>query len=285
MVLPDERLCALELSRRPGVGGAAFRALIAQHATPSAALAGWRPPERAARKAPTEGGLADARRWIEQGGHLLYLGGPGYPETLLALGEPPPVLFVAGDAGALVAPLVAVVGGRDASPDALAAARSLGRSCAEAGWSVVSGGARGIDGAALAGALEAGGQGVVVLGSGVDVVYPPEHERLFWQCQRRGALVSELLPGAPPRQSFFVTRNRIIAALGRAAVLVWGRPDSGALVTLRWARKLTRPCAALDWQRDDASARVIAQGATRLASITDAARWIGPAPLATQRPA
>lgn len=272
----DEALCALALSRLPGVGAASFRALIERHGAPSRALDAWRPPGRGARrpKAATLAGLDRGRRWVEGGGALLYLGGPGYPQKLLALGEPPPVLFVRGQPSALALPAVAVVGGRDADAEARAVAGEVAAHAAGLGLAVVSGGARGIDGAAHQGALAAGGASVVVLGCGVDVDYPPEHAGLFAGCERRGAVVSELLPGAPPARSFFVTRNRIVAALSLGVLLVRGRSDSGALVTAAWAQKLGRPAAAVRWSGGDASGVAIARGATPLAGREEARAWV-----------
>ncbi|MDW8252203.1 MAG: DNA-processing protein DprA [Myxococcales bacterium] len=142
----------------------------------------------------------------------------------------------------------------------------------------MSGGARGVDGAALAGALDKGGKVVVVLGCGVDVVYPPEHRRLLRRCKEQGALVSELLPGTSPRRSFFVTRNRILAALADATVLLWGEARSGALTTMRWGIRLGRPCAALEQaggEVSEASRMVQRQGAWVLAGVESLEKWLG----------
>ena len=274
-IAPDsvQALAALELSRRPGIGAATFRAALERHGTPAAALAAWEPPAHARRKSPTREGLERGRCWVEQGETLLWFGGPRYPETLWSLGEPPPVLFVAGEARALSGRLVAVVGGREDDAAALAAARGVGQQCAERGLTVVSGAARGVDAAAMSGALDAGGHAVAVLGCGVDVVYPPEHGALLQRCAAAGAVVSELLPGTPPARSFFVTRNRIVAALGRASLLVWGRPGSGALVTLEWARRLDRPAAAVSWPEPGAHDEARARGAIVIA-LEEVSRWL-----------
>lgn len=240
-----DEIAALRLSRLPGVGAARFRSLLALHPSPSDALAAYLPPPSSTPKDPTLDGLQRALDWLLLGGSLLYASGPRYPARLLDLGEPPPVIFCHGDVGALVRPAITVVGGRGANEEVQAAAQRVGARCAALGLGVVSGGARGVDAAALEGCLEAGGQGVVVLGSGVDVSYPPEHEGLFRRCAAQGVVLSELLPGTAPRRSFFVTRNRILAALGGASLLLWGEAGSGALVTVRWARRLGRAAAAL----------------------------------------
>ena len=259
------------------MGAASFLALLRLHGAPSAALAAHAAP-LSHRKSSTSEGLEGARHWLDAGGLLLHPGAGAYPERLLDLREPPPVLFVDGDPAALALPAVALVGGRHAGSGALAAAREAGRLCATRRLVVVSGGARGIDAAALEGALDAGGAAIVVLGCGIDVVYPPEHGELFRRCAARGALVSELLPGAPPRGSFFVTRNRILAALADATVLLWGDATSGALTTTRWALRLGRRCAAPEQaggEVSEASGVARRQGATILTGVEELDVWLG----------
>jgi len=154
----------------------------------------------------------------------------GYPPRLRNLPDPPPFLYVkgelpTGDASA------AVVGSRRASPYGLHVAGGLGRDLAAAGVTVVSGLARGIDAAAHRGALSDGGRTVGVLGSGIDVAYPRENRRLFDQTAGQGALVTEYPFGAPPRARHFPMRNRLIAALSSAVVVVEAARDSGSLIT------------------------------------------------------
>ncbi len=164
-----------------------------------------------------------------------------YPELLRQIVDPPLVLWVKGDPAALGAPAVAIVGARAATPAGLSVARRLGQDLASAGLVVVSGLARGADGAAHSGALDAGGRTVAVLGCGADVVYPPEHAELARHIAARGAIVSELWPGAPPLAHHFPLRNRIISGLVRAVVVVEASEKSGSLITAR---------AALDQGRD-----------------------------------
>ena len=161
---------------------------------------------------------------------------PLYPELLAEIHDPPPVLYVRGDLGAAASPAVAVVGSRRASPYGLAVARVLARDLAAAGVTVVSGLARGIDAAAHGGALAAtSGQAVAVLGSGLDVIYPPEHRRLAAAVVARGALVSEFPPGTPPLARNFPRRNRVISGLARGVVVVEAAAGSGSLITARLA--------------------------------------------------
>lgn len=155
---------------------------------------------------------------------------PGFPTLLRAIADPPPVLYVRGTLDEAAS--VAVVGSRRATPYGLAAAERLAFDLARGGVTIVSGLARGIDGAAHKAALDAGGRTVAVLGCGVDMTYPPEHRRLADAVARQGALVSEFPPGTPPLPGHFPRRNRLISGLALGVVVVEGVADSGALVTV-----------------------------------------------------
>jgi len=143
------------------------------------------------------------------------------------------------------APAIGVVGSRDATPASLAVARKLGTELAEAGLVVVSGLARGIDGASHAGALAGAGRTVAVMGSGLDVVYPFKHRALAEQVSQSGALVSELPPWVGPRAWHFPLRNRIISGLSRAVVVVEASEKSGSLITARLALEQGRDVLAV----------------------------------------
>lgn len=156
-----------------------------------------------------------------------------YPAPLATVVDPPPVLWGVGSMAALESPAVAIVGSRSASAYALEVADRLGCELGERGVVVVSGLARGVDSAAHRGALRAGGLTVAVLGSGVDVVYPPEHRSLGQMIGRQGMLLSELPPGVPPRRQHFPARNRIISGLAEAVVIVEASERSGSLITAR----------------------------------------------------
>jgi DNA processing protein len=174
---------------------------------------------------------------------------PAYPRALLDIPDPPAVMHVAGDAGRArelwSAPAVALVGARRASPYGLEVARSLGRGLAAAGVTVVSGMALGIDCAAHEGALEGGGATLAVLGGGADVTYPASKRRVHRRLLADGAALSELPPGVRPRRWCFPARNRVIAALTAATVVVEAAERSGALITARMARELGRDVAAI----------------------------------------
>jgi DNA processing protein len=169
----------------------------------------------------------------------------GYPAWLWEIPDPPVVLWVRGDAAALSAPLVAVVGSRQATPAGLMVATRLARQLAEAGVGVVSGLARGIDGAAHEGALDGKGTTVAVLGCGADIVYPPGHGALAGRVAAAGAIVSEFSPGAPPLPRHFPLRNRIISGLSRAVVVVEASERSGSLITARQALEQGRDVLAV----------------------------------------
>jgi DNA processing protein len=155
------------------------------------------------------------------------------PPLLRAIYDPPPRVFVRGaaDDAALTRPAVAVVGARACSPYGAQVARRLARDLAAAGLVVVSGLARGIDGEAHRGALEAGGLTVAVLGCGIDRDYPAAHASLASKVRERGLVVSEYEPGVEPAPWRFPARNRIIAGLCAATVVVEARERSGALIT------------------------------------------------------
>lgn len=168
-----------------------------------------------------------------------------YPALLLAVPTAPATLHVRGaliDGDTLA---VAVVGSRRATPYGLAAAETLAADLAARGVTIVSGLARGIDTAAHRGALRVGGRTIAVLGSGVDVVYPPENARLADEIAASGALVSQFAPGTPPLPHHFPTRNAVIAGLSLAVVVVEAAERSGSLITARLAAELGREVLAM----------------------------------------
>ena len=172
-----------------------------------------------------------------------------YPEQLRSLPDAPAVLHVYGDPGRfeqlVTGASVAVVGARRATPYGLAQARRIGRGVAAAGVCVVSGMALGVDSAAHAGALEAGGPTLAVLAGGPERPYPPSRRQLHEALAARGAVVSELPPGARPHRWGFPARNRIIAALSQLTVVVEAGERSGSLITATFALELGRDVAAV----------------------------------------
>lgn len=168
-----------------------------------------------------------------------------YPGWLQEIPDPPPVLWVDGDADVLTHPAVAVVGSRAGTPYALRVAERLSADLAAQGLTVVSGLARGVDAAAHQGALAVHGRTVAVVGCGADVVYPAEHQALAAAICGRGAVVSEFPPGTVPRPEFFPRRNRVISGLSRAVVVVEAGERSGSLITARCALEQGRDVLAV----------------------------------------
>ncbi|MFT4088880.1 MAG: DNA-processing protein DprA, partial [Gordonia sp. (in: high G+C Gram-positive bacteria)] len=166
-----------------------------------------------------------------------------------------------------------VVGARASSSYGDRVAAELGAGLAAAGWSVVSGGAYGIDGAAHRGALAAGGPTVAVLACGIDRDYPTGHTRLLEEISRHGLVVSEYPPGTTAAKHRFLTRNRLVAALSQAVVVVEAGRRSGAANTAAWARKIGRPLAAIPGPVTSATSvgchQMIADGQATL--VSDAA--------------
>jgi DNA processing protein len=178
-------------------------------------------------------------------------------------------LFVRGEAPRSGVPAVGIVGARAASLSACRLAAELGAGAARAGRTVVSGGALGIDGAAHAGALDAGGQTFAVLGCGVDVVYPDRHAALFDRIAAGGGLLSEFPPGTRPLRKHFPSRNRIVAGLASAVLVVEARQASGALITARLARAQGRALFAVPGSRGTDA--LLAAGQAQ--AVRDAADW------------
>jgi DNA processing protein len=206
------------------------------------------------------------------------------PSLLAAIHDPPKQLFVRGDGdpAILAGPAVAVVGARACSAYGRQAARMLGRDLASAGVVVVSGLARGIDGEAHRGALEAGGYTVAVLGCGIDRDYPAVHASLAHSIASRSLLVSEYGPGVEPAPWRFPARNRIIAGLCAATVVVEARVRSGALITADFALEEGREVFAVPGEITSALSAgtndLIRLGATPLTGARDVLESLGIAP-------
>jgi len=190
-----------------------------------------------------------------------------FPRSLADLPVPPSGLWTAGRLPRPGERMLSVVGSRSVSQSACARVAELTGHLARAGWSIVSGGALGIDAAAHRGALSAGGSTFAVLGCGIDVVYPDRHRDLFRHITARGGLLSEYGPGCPPHRGQFPVRNRIVAALGRFLLVGESRGGSGALITARIAAQLGRPLLAIPGS--GGTDRLIASGAAVAVTSTD----------------
>lgn len=273
----DELRAWLTALRTPGLGQGGLReALAATGGRIDAALARLRRQaatldEGAAAwlDAPDEARLAADLAWLAEPGHrLLRCLEADFPLLLDTIPQPPATLFVAGDAGLLLHPQVAIVGARGASPAGLEHARRFARALALAGYTVTSGMAEGVDGAAHEAALDAGCATVAVVGTGPDRVYPRKHHALAQRIAAQGAMVSEFPPGTAARADHFPRRNRLISGLALGVVVVEAGLQSGSLITARLAGEQGREVFALP----GSIANPLARGCHRL--IRDGARLV-----------
>ena len=217
----------------------------------------------------------------ERGVRFVGRSDPRFPSLLRELHDPPAGLFLRGAGGAevLAKPAVAIVGARACSSYGAQVARLLGRELAAAGLIVVSGLARGVDGEAHRGALEAGGLTVAVLGCGVDRDYPARHAELARRICERGLVVSEYAPGVEPAPWRFPARNRIVAGIALAAVIVEARERSGALITADFALEAGRDVFAVPGEITSALSAgtngLLRLGATPLTRTEDVLEALG----------
>jgi DNA processing protein len=240
------------------------------------------------RKALSEAALDAAVLALRRHGYrALPITSPDYPEPLAALTDPAPLLLLAGDTARLSGPLVAIVGARAATVYGLEMAHELGLRLAQAGVTVVSGLARGIDAAAHRGALAASGCTVAVQACGPDRVYPAEHRGLANEIAERGALLTELPVGAPPRRPYFPLRNRLISGLCCGVIVIEARERSGSLITARHALDQGREVMALPGPVTSPTSwgpnRLIRDGAIPLLEVDDVFEGLG-LPVPEQNP-
>ena len=294
---PEELDAWLRLAHRcgVGVGRATVRRLLAALGSPQAVVAASReslqeligprraeelqaePPGHAARVEAT-------RRWLAErpGRRVMTLADADYPSLLLHTADPPLLLYLEGRAELLVAQSVAIVGSRRPTPQGLENARRLARQLGEHGWTVVSGLAAGIDGAAHGGALEAGAGTVAVVGTGLDIVYPPAHRSLAARVAQHGLMVSEFPLGMSPLPDNFPQRNRIIAGLARGTLVVEAALRSGSLITARQAVEAGREVFAVPGSIQSQQARgchaLLREGAKLVESVEDILDELSPGP-------
>ncbi|MCB1311428.1 MAG: DNA-processing protein DprA [Sedimentitalea sp.] len=253
----DDRHAWLRLLRSRKVGPATFHRLLNEHGTAQNALAAL--PE-VARTAGIEGyeicpaGVIDAEFKAARAAkaRLLCLGDPDYPQTLADIADAPPVLWTIGDPAYLSAPMIALVGARNASSLGTRMARALAAELGEAGFVIVSGLARGVDAAAHLAALKTGT--VAVMAGGVDSIYPAENAGLAFEIGAKGLRLSEQPMGLTAQARHFPRRNRIISGLARAVVVVEAAARSGSLITARDALDQGRDVLAVPGHPFDARA-------------------------------
>lgn len=248
----------LRLLGTPGLEPESLRRLLAGLGKPQAVLAAgptaWRTvlsiAQVQALSQPIEGLEALIERtatWLQadQRHGLLALGDPDYPPALLQTADPPLLLYLRGRRELLVAQALAVVGSRSPTLQGRAHAEHFGRALGQAGLTVVSGLAQGIDAAAHAGALDTPGGTIAVVGTGLDQVYPAQHQGLAEQIAVRGLVLSEYALDMPPLAANFPRRSRIIAGLTRGCLVVEATLRSGSLITARQAGEAGREVFAI----------------------------------------
>ncbi len=253
----EERAAWLRLVLTPGIGPRIAFQLFHAFGLPEQILAAGRAKIAAVLGDSLAGALLDrdderdaavaaSLRWAEHDTHhLLVLTDFYYPKRLLDIGDPPPLLFVHGQPVMLSLPTLAIVGSRHPTPTGTTTAQGFAKAIADHGVQICSGLARGIDAAAHRGGLTGKGGTLAILGTGIDVVYPPEHAAMATTIAQRSALVSELPPGTGVRRENFPRRNRLIAGLSLGVLVVEAARDSGSLITARMATEFGREVMAI----------------------------------------
>ena len=273
----------LALNRTPGVGSRGMHKLLQHFSTPASIFAANREqlaslglPAAAIEhlKRPDWTAVETDLAWLKQpDNRLIRITDAAYPPLLAAIADPPPLLFVHGDADYLLQPQLAVVGSRNPSRDGIALAEDFSAYLSACGLTVCSGLAAGIDAAAHRGALRGAAGTVAVTGTGLDRVYPAQHRELAHRIADNGALVSEFAPGTPPLASNFPRRNRIISGLGMGTLVVEAALRSGSLITARQALEQGREVFAIPGSIHNPLARgchaLIRQGAKLVESGSD----------------
>ena len=281
-----ERLAWLQLAFTPYIGAESFLALHRHFGSARAALAapvdavrGLLRQKQALRDWGRDNPLAlkaveAALNWEAQPDcRLMLLSDEDFPLMLTEGITPPPVLFLRGNTALLQRPAVAVVGSRHATPQALRIARDFGEAISEQEIAVVSGMAAGIDAAAHQGALAGAGGTIAVWGTGIDRIYPPANKNLAYQIAERGLIVSEFPLDTRPLAGNFPRRNRIIAALAQAVLVVEAAPESGSLITARLAAEMGREVMAVPGSIDNPHSKgchkLIKEGAKLVECLDD----------------
>ncbi len=282
----DDSAAWLRLMHTPGVGGVAARALLAAFGLPDAIFRAGFDALRRVVAAPVAQALAgpvpestkaliDATlAWLQlPGNHLLTLADAAYPGALLEIADPPPLLYLKGRLELLSRPALAVVGSRNASLQGVANAEHFSCALSEAGLTIVSGLALGIDAAAHRGGLRGAGSTIAVIGTGIDIVYPHSNRALAGLIAEQGCIVSEYALATPPLPANFPRRNRLISGLARAVLVIEAAARSGSLITARMAGEQGRDVFAIPGSIHSALAKgchaLIKQGAKLVESADD----------------
>lgn len=288
----DPLIAWIGLSSIPGVGRTTFRKLVEQFGTPDAVLGATRDELKTVGElsAKVIDGICsfpwkehaedEFLRSKQLGIAIVTHDSPLFPGNLKQVPDAPVYLYTKGSLLPEDNRAIAIVGTRKPTHYGLAMAQRLASGLAAAGFTIVSGLARGIDTQAHKGALSAGGRTITVLGSGIDVVYPPENKSLLGAIMRSGAAVTENPLGTQPEAGYFPARNRIISGLSLGTVIIEASEDSGSLITAQYAREQGRPLFAVPGNVGSAVSRgtnnLIRQGAALVESVEDILRSIAP---------
>jgi len=247
MDLDSELEAWLRLNLTPGLSDESFRRLLVAFGGPQAVLAASTSELRRivpqsvvdAICAPLpQEGMRLVGTWLDDpANHILTLGDSNYPQSLLQITDPPPLLYAKGNLELLNRPCFAVVGSRNATQQGLAHAQSFGRALSDAGLTIVSGLAQGIDAAAHRGGLDGAASSIAFVGTGLDIVYPARNRDLAHELAARGCIVSEFPLATPPLASNFPRRNRLISGIARGCLIVEAAVSSGSLITARMANE------------------------------------------------
>ncbi|WP_269531387.1 DNA-processing protein DprA [Chitinimonas sp. BJYL2] len=287
----------LRLTLVPGIGTVTTLRLLAAFGTPAhvinaggAALAQHLTPRlcEALRQGPDPDLLARTLAWLAHDeNRLITLADPDYPQRLLQIADPPPVLYAKGALADLNVAGLAIVGSRHATPQGIQNAEAFGRDLSQRGWCIVSGLALGIDAAAHRGGLAGSGSTIAVVGTGLDIVYPSRNHALAHEIAASGAILSEYPLGTPGRTGNFPRRNRLISGLSRGVLVVEAALQSGSLITAREAAEQGREVFAIPGSIHSPLAKgchqLIKQGAKLVESAVDILEELGDAAIGPPR--
>lgn len=285
----DDAALWVSLSYIHGLGGQGFCQLLRAFGDPAAIYAASfsqlctvvaKPVARLINAGPDRDAIAPAMQWLQDpANHLITLADSDYPQALLEISDPPPLIYAKGQLQWLNTRGIAVVGSRNASTQGEKNAEDFSQALCQHGYTIISGMALGIDGAAHRGALKANGATIAVVGTGLDIVYPSRHRDLAHQIVERGVIISEFPLGTPSLAQNFPRRNRLISGLSVGCLVVEANIQSGSLITARLAGEQGREVFAIPGSIHSPLSKgchqLIKQGAKLVDSIQDIVDEVG----------
>ena len=287
----DDLAFYLALQQCPGIGAVSFRKIIEssdfnvknfiQTQLKSSSGSYLNSDQIRSLQNPPQALIEQSLAWLESSPahHILTLTDPDYPQLLKEIHDAPPVLYAIGKKELLDNPQIAIIGSRNCSPGGAKTARDFAAYLAQAGFTITSGMALGIDQHAHQGALEATGNTIAVIGTGIDRIYPSKNKQLAYQIADKGLLVSEFPLGTPPNSENFPRRNRIISGLSVATLVVEATRKSGSLITAHYSIEQGREVFAIPGSIHNPQAKgchhLIRQGAKLVDQASDIIDDIG----------